>query len=123
MTELKQPRPLPEGLDGARARQFERWGLADYPDTFAQLHPHLTRPRDALESHGLPRDSEITDKTRAAAKAGKLTWTTIMFEAFVRTVRAAGGGRRTLLRTNLLELASLALFWVDAIDAREKPEV
>jgi len=89
-----------------RARQDARWGEQNHPDgTDGQ------RWRDAANcARGMAED---------AARNGRLTWLDIareeLFEAFAETDPAK-------LRAELVQVAAVAVAWVEAIDRRDPTE-
>ena len=85
-----------------RSRQHAQWGEQNLPD-----------------GTGLPGQPEIADRARRlcdrAAAVGVLTWSLIMqeemFEALAETDPAK-------LRAELIQVAAVAVQWVEAIDRR-----
>lgn len=92
---------LSEVLD-ERLRQHEKWGQQDHPDGTGQ-YPEVTAAMAA------------TLATEAAAEGGYLDWLHILreevAEAFAETEPAG-------LRCELVQVAAVAVAWVEALDRR-----
>jgi hypothetical protein len=86
-----------------REAQYEKWG--------EQNHPNGT---------GRPASKEIADAARAItdrkAKLGTLTYLDILREEFFE---AAAEGDADSLRKELIQVAAVAVAWVEAIDRKK----
>lgn len=115
-------RPDPYDLIRAeRRRQDRRWGVQDHPD----VCPVLTGRPGGATPQRIAEDLEIPGEDRAkylcgiAARAGRTTWAVILVEELAEAVAAAARGDRAGLRAELIQVAAVAVAWVESIDRRE----
>ena len=88
-----------------RWRQHKQWGQQDHPDGTDQLEQWYRE--GVRESY-----KRICDQ---AAKEDRLTWREILLEEVYEALAETDQKR---LRTELVQLAAVAVAWVEAIDRR-----
>lgn len=101
------PRPTDRALSDVRAEraaQDERWGPQHHPDGTA-------RPRD-LAAADVQRQA-----TDDAAATGALTWRDILSEEVAEAFAEADPDE---LRAELVQVAAVAVAWVEDIDRRAR---
>lgn len=97
-------------LAAERDRQDEKWG--------EQNHPDGTGPED--RPWGRSADVRVAKQlTDFMARRGLLTWRHILAEEFYE---ALAEDEPALLRAELLQVAAVAVAWVEAIDRRTRPQ-
>jgi hypothetical protein len=84
-----------------RARQNTKWGEQNHPDGTGGWRAFLTIEKEACEE---------------AARLGCVTWRHILAEEVEEAFAEEDAAR---LRTELIQIAGVALQWVEAIDRRE----
>ena len=93
--------PLAE-VGNEREMQNDKWGEQNHPD-----------------GTGLEHDRLMADSSRRACKAaandGTVTWRHILVEEFYEAMAEADPSN---LRTELIQIAAVAVAWVEAIDRR-----
>jgi hypothetical protein len=100
-----------------RVRQHEKWGEQNYPD----VHPltvHTTNDGERMAGF-----YEIPTAARAkflCQNANPDTWAAVLVEEVAEAVEAATIGTTAELRTELVQVAAVAVNWVQAIDRRER---
>jgi hypothetical protein len=104
-----------------RMRQHEKWGEQNHHDgtstrTLETLIEETKKCRE--ETHGL---GPLVDYTKAlcdkAAREEWLTWSHILWEEFAE---ALSEENEAGLRTELVQVAAVAVAWVETIDRRRK---
>ncbi|MFF8910196.1 hypothetical protein [Streptomyces olivaceoviridis] len=95
-----------------RARQDQRWG--------EQNHPDGTGPRVPALVGALCYADEAADRARlacqSAARSGKTTWRLVLGEEVLEALAEDDPAK---LRSELLQVAAVAVAWVEAIDRRQ----
>ncbi|MFB7896113.1 hypothetical protein ACFC1B_07260 [Streptomyces xiamenensis] len=98
-------------IDAERQRQIARFG--------DQQHPDGTGPRTASIGHGLEHADRAAADARLrcqnAARRGQTTWRDILAE---EVYEAAAESDPAALRTELVQVAAVALAWIHDIDRR-----
>ncbi|GAA2877718.1 hypothetical protein GCM10010517_39370 [Streptosporangium fragile] len=89
-----------------RAAQDARWGIQDIPDGTGA-------DRTAAADRG-------KEETAEAAREGRLTWRHILLE---EVLESFAEDDPDTLRTELIQVAAVAVKWVQALDRREQPLV
>jgi hypothetical protein len=89
---------------GERARQDARWGVSNHPDGTG-----------SFSSTGTARLA--TTACKIAFGMGFGTWRHIMDEAVAKAFAQTAGGT---LRARLIDVAAVAVAWVEDIDRRQK---
>lgn len=84
-----------------RIRQAAKWGVQSWPDGTG---PQYIAMADAAKAH-----------TDAAAERGDVTWLDILME---EVSEAAAETDHAALRTELVQVAAVALSWVEDIDRK-----
>lgn len=85
-----------------RARQDDRWGEQNHPDGTGS-------PAQIARSESTRRDCE------AAAASDRLTWCDVLREEVAEAFAESDPG---LLRAELLQVAAVAMAWVEHLDRR-----
>lgn len=116
--DMKRPRkkhpPSPtqkvlKEVEQERQRQREKWGEYNHPD-FDESRPELRYRR-----YGTPTASEARDDCDAADKEGCLNFFNILLE---ETCEAMEAPNAPSLRKELVQVAAVAVAWIEAIDRR-----
>jgi hypothetical protein len=95
-----------------RARQDAKWGQQNHPDGTGEHWEALTG-RHAGAAAEMAEDAQR--RTDEAAERGECTWSLILAEEFAEAVAEQDPAK---LRTELVQVAAVALQWVEAIDRR-----
>ena len=101
-----------------RKRQNRKWGQQDHRDADPDL---LDRPGGATPAR-LADELEIPTAGRAkylcneAARTGRPSWSVILIEEVAEAVEAIGDD--VALRDELVQVAAVAVAWIEAIDRR-----
>jgi len=95
-----------------RIRQNIKWGEQNHPDGTGPAWPVMAA--GALYS-GFAADM-VRRQVQAAAKHGTTTWHGVLAEEFHE---AAAANAPCVLRAELVQVAAVAVAWVEAIDRRE----
>lgn len=98
-------RAVLEEVAAERWSQDQKWGAQDHPDGTAD-NPTL-RAAWAMSAR---------DECNRAAKLGKLTWRHIMSE---EVAEAHAESDPAKLRAELIQVAAVAVAWIESIDRRE----
>lgn len=114
-----------EEIDAERERQDAKWGEQNHPDVDRVLtdrHGACTVAR-MCEEYGIPHPTRAKAECDHAAKIGQCTWAHILVEELAEAVEAATLaqlGREPLaaLRKELVQVAAVAVSWIEAIDRR-----
>lgn len=93
-----------------RSRQDKKWGV--------QNHPSIIDPDrwGAHYDYGIPSEAAAKQACDDAAKFGEQTWASIAIEELSESVYAVNDELR---REELIQLAAVALAWIECIDRRE----
>lgn len=102
-----------EEVSRERGSQESKWGQQDHPDG-----THHFLPFPDLPDEPLAREVEhwAKSRTNAAANRGDLTFEMILTEEWAEAVASA---RPSDLRAELIQVAAVAVAWVEAIDRRK----
>jgi len=108
-----------------RVRQDAKWGEQNHPDV-VRAHGALPVARSVVrvcEEHGIPHPQLAKFECDCAAQIGQCTWAHILVEEIAEAVEAAtlaqlGQGPLTALRKELVQVAAVAVSWIEAIDRR-----
>ncbi len=87
-----------------RVRQEDRWGESNHPDTYPHFH-YWMAPAE--------RFKEITD---GRARAGVCSYTDVLLEEVAEAIDEARAGNKRALREELIQVAAVAVKWVEKID-------
>lgn len=101
-----------------RTSQFAKWGQQDHPDSFSNY------PLADYTSHRYMTAAELADRAKenndADGDRGDVNWQNILLEEVFETLEAAQRARHPdHLRAELVQVAAVAVAWVEAIDRRE----
>ena len=96
-----------------RIRQDDKWGGG---------RDHLDAPAfrgdQACRALRIPLAHEAQEAVEEAAMAGCLSWAAILQEEVSEAVEAGGEGDQVALRKELVQVAAVAVAWIEAIDRR-----
>lgn len=105
----RQLASLRDALDAVseeRRRQEDRWGT--------QRHPHRHPTRWAF--HGLQSAQACRDSCERRRALGTLSWPDILAEEVAEAVEATYGPDLAALRAELVQVAAVAVAWIERID-------
>jgi len=102
-----------------RAAQHRKWGQQDHPDGAIRLVARINgSPVEWLaEDLEIPTAPRAKANCDAAARAGRLHWSVILVEEVAEAVDAIGDYEA--LRAELVQVAAVAVAWIEAIDRRK----
>lgn len=86
-----------------RERQDEKWGEQNHPDG-------TNLKNDGWRTHA-------REQCQRAAAEGRVTWAHILQEEFVEALAEVGPAK---LRAELIQVAAVAVAWIEALDRRER---
>lgn len=112
-------------ITAERVRQDAKWGEQNHPDV-VRAHGALHVARSVArvcEEYGVPHPSRAKAECDGAARIGQCTWAHILVEEMAEAVEAAtlaqlGRGPLAALRKELVQVAAVAVSWIEAIDRR-----
>jgi hypothetical protein len=105
--------PQLKAVADERARQDEKWGpVQDHPDIIPGMKNY---------HYGIPTADAAKRTTDMRAKYGSLSYTDILVEEVCEAIEEASNGDRAALRTELIQVAAVAVKWVENLDAAEGP--
>jgi hypothetical protein len=105
-----------------RARQDAKWGEQNHPDADPVLLDRYAREERPIDHQVLAADVEIPTGDRGrfitehAAAIGRVHWSAILVEEVAEVVEEIGNDER--LRAELVQVAAVAVAWIEAIDRR-----
>ncbi len=112
-------------VDNERARQNLKWGEQNHPD----VHPSLSAPwhpssktsllRRVAQYYAIPTARAAQQLTDEESAVGGSTWLAILVEEVAEASAEAALGDTEKLREELVQVAAVAVQWVEAIDRRE----
>lgn len=105
-----------------RLRQFEKWGEQNHPDVYPDL-------KDCgggyiCSSMGLPKAEKVREAYAKAEAEGGMNWLLILLEELCEAAEETGDSHRdpTHLRKELVQVAAVAVAWVESLDRRKATE-
>lgn len=103
-----------------RQRQDIKWGEQDHPDVDQVLmnRPGGCSEKRMAEQYEIPTASRAKYLCELAAERGETTWGHILVEEVAEAIEAATQESTQLLREELVQVATVAVAWVEAIDRR-----
>jgi hypothetical protein len=108
-----------------RVRQDARWGEQNHPDVDRVLtgRPTGCRVERMAMEYNIPSANSAREACDGAARIGQCTWAHILVEEIAEAVEAAtlaqlGQGTLAALRKELVQVAAVAVSWIEAIDRR-----
>ena len=111
-----------------RKRQDAKWGEQNHSDTDPVILWRLTaegggwRPdmvaQRIAEEHEIPTGRRARHLCQNAASGGRVTWAHILIEEVAEAVDATVETDPALLRAELVQVAAVAVAWIEAIDRR-----
>jgi hypothetical protein len=104
-------------ISNERTSQYAKWGQQDHPDSFSNY------PLADYTSHRYMTAAELADRAKenndADGDRGDVNWQNILLEEVFETLEAAQRARHPEdLRAELIQVAAVAVAWVEAIDRR-----
>jgi hypothetical protein len=93
-------------------RQHEKWGVQNHPD----FHPRAGTGENRSAFYGLPTEAIAKTGCEWDATDGTVNWTRILTEEVCEAVEAPDEEK---LRKELVQVAAVAVSWIDAIDRRK----
>lgn len=97
-------------VEDERARQDAKWGpVQDHPD----IHPGWTN-----FNYRIPRADQAKRDTDSRAQLGHVTYTDILIEEVCEAIEEAAKGDAVALREELIQVAAVAVKWVELLDMR-----
>lgn len=106
-----------------RERQEKKWGQQNHPSIISP-GPEIPLPvKDTFQRYGLDASDAAGFKrvTDVAAEDGNLTYADILMEEVAEAIEAAVESEE-LLREELIQVAAVAVAWIEAIDRRATKE-
>src|SRR5690606_32066077 len=113
-----------------RLRQVAEWGVQSHPSLDSVLVQRVQTLRDAgypdryavgmvERHHAMPRADDARDLCEHRARTGHLSWVDILVEEVAEAIEAAAlHGEGDELRAEVVQVAAVAVAWLEAIDAR-----
>lgn len=112
-------------IHAERVRQHERFGEEAHPDVDRALTDRVggCSVMEMAMEYEIPTAGRARFNRNHAGKIGQTTWAHVAVEEMAEAVEAAGEaqqGRAPLatLRAELVQLAAVAVAWIEAIDRR-----
>src|SRR5690606_12826726 len=106
------------------------WGVQSHPSLDSVLVQRVQTLRDAgypdryavgmvERHHAMPRADDARDLCEHRARTGHLSWVDILVEEVAEAIEAATlHGEGDELRAEVVQVAAVAVAWLEAIDAR-----
>lgn len=107
-----------EEVRAERHRQDTKWGQQNPPDLDPVLVERRVPPARHAEKYGIPTAAVARLHTETAMKDGRLTWGHILTEEHAEVIEAAAENELSAMRMELIQVAAVAVAWVEAIDRR-----
>lgn len=101
-----------------RFRQDEKWGVQTHLHTHPSLLEAVDPEKWVSDFYGVPTETEAKLSVETAAKQGDLTWGDILLEEVVEALTARDN--KALLRKELVQVAAVAIAWIEQIDRESK---
>lgn len=107
-------------VNAERVRQDAKWGEQNHPDVDPDMAEYT--PAIVANFYGIPTAERAKELCDTAAKEEGCTWAHILVEEVAEAVDAACQVRQGVdidaLRNEILQVAAVAVSWVEAIDRR-----
>lgn len=109
-------------VGGERAAQDAKWGEQNHPDLDQVLlnRPGGCTPQRMAEEYEIPTASRARFLCDTKHQRGQGTWADILVEEVAEAIGT--NGDTGALRTELIQVAAVAVAWVEAIDRRGAPQ-
>ncbi|QFG08907.1 hypothetical protein PBI_MALAGASYROSE_59 [Mycobacterium phage MalagasyRose] len=91
-----------------RHKQDEKWGEQSHPDA----DPNANYPIGAA--------GHCKTVTNMRAESGVVTWADILIEEVAEAIDEARAGNRQALRDELVQVAAVAVQWIEKLDTGER---
>lgn len=98
-----------------RVRNRARWGVQDHPSVHGTPH---SMPNTFI--YDIPGEKRAKALCDGKARRGTITWTDILLEEFAEAVDAPND---VLRRAELVQVAAVALAWIECIDRRRAADL
>lgn len=101
-----------------RASQNAKWGEQNHADLDMILMKRQggCTPQRMAEHYGIPSDTRARSQCDRAFDLGQGTWAHILIEEVAEAIGT--NGDRVALRAELVQVAAVAVAWIEAIDRR-----
>jgi hypothetical protein len=100
-----------------RVRQEEMWGQQNHPDLDPLLVDDCATPTQIALWYHIPTAARAKMMCASLVEEKGLTWPDILIEEVSEAVEAAGESPEAL-REELVQVAAVAVAWIEAIDRR-----
>ena len=114
----KLPMPIPNAFADViaeRRSQNAKWGEQNHVSV-----PPCSSGDAACELLGIPTEDDCKQRTDEYASGRHLTWADVLLEEFAEAVAAPN---EALRRAELVQVAAVAIAWIECIDRRAVAEV
>jgi len=101
--------PLFQAIQREQDRQLAKWGVQDHPSM--AIRPGWERAERVSIAN------EIKEKVDECARRGILTWEDIMAEEYAEALAETEDNEA--LKTELIQMAAVALSWIESINRKE----
>lgn len=113
-----------------RLRQLAEWGVQSHPSLDSALAQRVQTLRDAgypdryavgmvVRHHAMPRADDARDLCELRVRTGHVSWVDILVAEVAEAIEAAVlHGEGDELRAEVVQVAAVAVAWLEAIDAR-----
>lgn len=123
---LNASRGIAQEVVVERARQLNKWGIQDHVsvdyDRIEYPEAASSVGEQACQFYHIPTAAAAKHITAQRADAGRLTYADILLEEVSEAIDAAGEGidgeRNDDLRNELVQVAAVAIAWIEALDRR-----
>lgn len=113
---------LGEVLD-ERRRQDATWGEQDHPSLHRSILGRNARdPEGMAAEYGIPTADRARHRCQLKARAGVVTWADILIEEVAEVVEAGVLHGEQALRGELVQVAAVAVAWIECIDRRHNAQ-
>lgn len=87
-----------------RVRQEDKWGESNHPDVYPNM------------SYFMPSADAMREITESRASQGFCSYTDVLLEEVAEAIDEARAGDKAALREELIQVAAVAVKWVEKID-------
>jgi hypothetical protein len=103
-----------EDVSDELARQRVLWGVQDHPSFYPEAEAFIGDPELLARAHGIVSESAARDILESAVARGQCAWAGILIEEVAELFGTEGD--LSALREELIQVAAVALSWVDCLD-------
>lgn len=110
-------------IQAERERQDARWGVQDHPSVASELIEREggVKPGRLCKEYGVPSPHMARAACEGEASAGEATFAGILVEEVAEAIGAAAESEARV-REELVQVAAVAVAWIEAIDRRAAKE-